>query len=367
MMKDNYGNMDKLSKFKNINCKFFNGPSSDIPLAPHHGGPIFSMDIKLGMCVTASSDHGARVYNMNNGKQIRELYNKSFGHTEWVTTVKILNDGKILTGGMDSKICVWDSKAVKCIYLTEHEGSISKIMTDFNDPNETIFISSSYDTCIRIYNTAKFQNVCVLKGIHKKPVTEFNFTNSILISGDRDGKTVFWDLNSEKSIITKQLHQGQISNIVFHSDQGDNNLILTSGINDGMLNVFDMRTNEKVFSKVIHKGAINLLKTSPNSNLIFTGSADKTVKVFDILKGFSEISVMKSTDAVYCGDLYESSFLAVGSGDGSLLGYNLNTFDCCWGYGVEEQGGVRCLQIEKNTNKIVTAGDSGKALQVLFD
>lgn len=358
---------NSLSSNKTQICDFTKGPSSDTPLTPHHGGPILNMDVLNNIVVTASTDHGARVYNLGTGKQIRELYNKQYGHTEWVTCVKILKDGRILTGGMDSKICVWDAKSVKCMDLFEHQGSISKIMTDNYDNNETIFVSSSYDTTLRVYSTANCDNLAVLKGIHRKPVTEFNFAQSLLVSADRDGGVCFWDLNSEKCVLSKQLHQGQISNVVFHSDGINSNLILTSGVNDGVVNCFDMKSSEKVFSKRLHSGAINLLKSASMSNLVFTGSADKTIKVLDVLNGFSEINSMKSTDAVFCGDLLESSFLVAGCGDGSILGYDLNKFDCVWGYGVEETGGVRCVHIEKAKNRIITGGDSGKGLEILFE
>ena len=50
----------------------------------------------------------------------------------------------------------------------------------------------------------------------------------------------------------------------------------------------------------VHKAAINLLETSL-SGFAITGSADKTVKTYDILNGFKPISVMNTTDAVFCG------------------------------------------------------------------
>ena len=350
------------------NPKYTKGPSSDIPLTPHHGGPILNMDIRDDIIVTASTDHGARMYNLVSGKQIRELYTKQYGHTEWVTCVKILSDGRILTGGMDSKICLWQAKVSKCIDLTEHEGSISKIMTDMTDPNETLFLSSSYDSTIRVYLSDSGQNVGVLKGAHKKPVTEFIFTNSIVASADRDGNLVIWDMNRQSPIFNKPLHQGQISNIIFHSDDANTNLILTSGINDGVINGIDMRTSERAFSKRVHSGAINFFKSSPMSNLLFSGSADKTIKIFDLSKsGLNEIVTLKSTDAVFCGDVNQSSFLCVGSGDGNLLGYDLNKMECLWGYGVEEQGAVRCCQMYNQRGRIITGGDSGRGLEVLFE
>lgn len=37
------------------------------------------------------------------------------------------------------------------------------------------------------------------------------------------------------------------------------------------------------------------------SSFIITGSADKTVKKFDIINNFKPIAVMNTTDAVFCG------------------------------------------------------------------
>ena len=64
--------------------------------------------------VTSSADHGLRVYSLKNGKCLRNLYNKKFGHTDWVTSCAFLQDGRVLSAGMDNLLCLWDSKVVKC-------------------------------------------------------------------------------------------------------------------------------------------------------------------------------------------------------------------------------------------------------------
>ena len=90
------------------------GPKCDLPLTPEHGGPILCMDNNSDIVVTGSSDHGLRVYNLSDGKQTKELFNKKYGHHEWVTTVQISGSRKIVSGGMDSLICLWDSSGVRC-------------------------------------------------------------------------------------------------------------------------------------------------------------------------------------------------------------------------------------------------------------
>ena len=157
---------------------------------------------------------------------------------------------------------------------------------------------------------------------------------------------------------------GQISNIKLHSDNNATNLIITTGINDGIINVIDMKSNKKVFSKQLHRAAINYVGTN-DSNLLITGSADKTIKIFDMLNGFAQIGELKSADAVFCGDVY-GNILAVGCGDGNLLAYNLDTMECLYGFGCEEKGGVKIVKFVPEKKRILTGGDSGKGLELVF-
>ena len=58
----------------------------------------------------------------------RRLYNRTQGHTEWVTDVAYLDDGRVVSAAMDGKLCVWDAgRAVRCVELKGHIGSVSCI------------------------------------------------------------------------------------------------------------------------------------------------------------------------------------------------------------------------------------------------
>jgi hypothetical protein len=102
--------------------------------------------------VTGGADHGLHQILAGTGEYVRELYTKTSGHTEWVTSVLQLDDGRVVSGGMDGKVCVWDGigsnvngptggirdsgipkpapykkRDVKCIDLNVHRGSITEI------------------------------------------------------------------------------------------------------------------------------------------------------------------------------------------------------------------------------------------------
>jgi WD40 repeat protein len=103
------------------------------------------MAVHNDQVVTGSADHGLRIYNVNTGAHVRQLFNKNFGHKEWVSCVDITNDGRVVSGGMDGMLCLWDRRAVRCNNLTGHNGTISTLMVDERD----VAISGSYDkSCV---------------------------------------------------------------------------------------------------------------------------------------------------------------------------------------------------------------------------
>jgi WD40 repeat protein len=73
---------------------------------------------------------------------------------------------------------------------------------------------------------------------------------------------------------------GQVSKVAFYSN-GNDNLIATAGLKDGKLNLFDMRTSKPIASEAVHKAAINFLAFN-EQGLMLTGSADRTIKAFDL-------------------------------------------------------------------------------------
>ncbi len=80
---------------------------------------ILCMSLFGDRCVIGSADHALKEFDVSTGKETRTLYHyniyallrltnhiytKRYGHTEWVTTVTHLDDGRVLSGAMDSKV-----------------------------------------------------------------------------------------------------------------------------------------------------------------------------------------------------------------------------------------------------------------------
>lgn len=175
-----------------------------------------------------------------------------------------------------------------------------------------------------------------------------------------------WDINTGTPVQTMQAHNGPVSKISFYSDGVNKNIIISVGQKDGALCVHDMRTHQLIKKERIHQGAINFLDTSLSS-FIVTGSADKTLKKFDIMNSFKPISVSTATDAIFCGTLLQNLCI-VGCGDGNILAFDLDQPNgkCLYGYGADSIGAVNCMKVTEDKKALVTGGDSGQALKIVF-
>ena len=72
--------------------------------------PLLCMSVFGDLAVVGSADHGLWEMDLRGSLRVRRsLYTKTCGHTEWVTCVAHLPDGRVLSGGMDSKLCLWSA------------------------------------------------------------------------------------------------------------------------------------------------------------------------------------------------------------------------------------------------------------------
>ena len=149
------------------------------------------MDIWSSYLVTGSQDHGIRLYDLKKEKFLKELYTKRYGHTEWVTGVSFLPDQRIVSVGMDNQICIWDNTGVRCDSIKAHEGSISKLKVD----RHGIIMTSGYDHKVMVWDSNAKSSLLVIHN-HTQPITELEWQNSLLVTGDRSGNLGFSDVNT---------------------------------------------------------------------------------------------------------------------------------------------------------------------------
>lgn len=62
--------------------------------------------------------------------------------------------------------------------------------------SDSLGISASYDASIILWDLKKKQSSSKLVGPHKDAVMDFEWRNSLLVSGDKNGIMSIWDLNA---------------------------------------------------------------------------------------------------------------------------------------------------------------------------
>lgn len=96
---------------------------------------------------------------------------------------------------------------------------------------------------------------------------------------------------------------------------------------------------------------------------VVTGSADKTVKILDILSGFKTLNTFETSDAVFSLEMVYNLTVA-GCGDGNIIVFDNDTGQCLYGFvfifsnqinfnsfGAMSKGGIRCLKANDSFTK----------------
>lgn len=243
-------------------------------------GSIVKLSDRHSLCISprgsevavGSSDKSIYIVNVDAGKFVRTLASKQWGHTDCVTCVEFMDDGRILSGGMDNKLCLWEKNAVKCSNLIDHNAAISACTTIAEG---TLGISSSHDTTLKVWdlgNSQKGKIPCLgtFKG-HKGPVTHLCLSaqETNIVSGSKNGEVILWDGAEGRSLVRcVDAHNGRVTalqsmvggNSPERDAAGTGEMFLTGG-QDGILQVWDFRVQPgPVFTAKVHRSFFVLLK-----------------------------------------------------------------------------------------------------------
>ena len=263
---------------------------------------LLCMAIRQDELVIGGADHSVRVVTIKNGlKQIRHLYSKKYGHSDWITSVAYFEDGRIISGGMDSKICIW--KGLQCVDLVGHVGSISRVRALSNDH----IISSSYDRSIKLWSR---EHIAASLHGHSGAVLDFVLNKDSLISAGRDSTVRLWDIQKGAEIKKFIGHQGHVP-LIMNIEEG----LVATGSQDGTLIVWDMRLKEFVHKTKLFPTAITNLACG-----LVAVAADGAVLVLDKAMSFAPKCSWLSdhgTNFVY-SLLHRNQNVLTGGGDGTL-------------------------------------------------
>ena len=237
----------------------------------------FSPDGKL--LASASADKTVRLWHVDNRREIKRLK-----HSKWVQTVRFSpNGGTLASGSVDSKITAWTINTplrIRKIFTVEaHRGAVSSIAFS---PNADTLASGSYDGTVKLWAVRDKHEISPLTGhSHSVYSVAFSPDGKMLASGSSDNTVKLWDVSTGQAVATLE-HTGYVESVTFSPDAKILATALTSV--DDNVNLWDVSSRTKLASLKGHTNGVTSVAFSRDGKRLATGSRDRTVFIWNLLK-----------------------------------------------------------------------------------
>ncbi|MFN5396885.1 MAG: eIF2A-related protein [Pseudanabaena sp.] len=240
----------------------------------------FSPDGKI--IASGSFDNTIKLWNLQ-GKKLR-----TFKVDSGVRSVSFSPDGKIIaSGNADNTIRLWDLEGKKLLTLAGHRNRVRVVA--FSPKNEMI-ASGSIDNTIKVWNLDGKELLTLTGHVQGVSSVVFSPDGKMIASGSADHTIKLWNLKDKNLRVLVEHHN--VNSVVFSSLCGDslNNYgtTLISG-SDNSIKLWDIKGIE-ILALTGHSEEVRSVAYSHNSKLIASGSADQTIKLWNLDGELSTIS-----------------------------------------------------------------------------
>ena len=170
-----------------------------------------------------------KIYNIPSGT----LSNDINAHLSWVTTVAYSSDGtKIVTGGNDDKVKIWNINGALLFTCSGHTGDITSVKVS---PDNNFVISSAKDDKIKVWNIGTGNLVRTISG-HTNDVNCIDISpdGSKIVSASSDSTCKIWNFKTGSLITTFSVADSGAVNSVAWSPNG-NKIVTGNALSDVVL------------------------------------------------------------------------------------------------------------------------------------
>lgn len=250
----------------------------------------FSLGGNSRFLALSSEDNRVRVWDLQNGRQIRDV---SSAVTGGVTSLDVgarqpqggrtrqsqpQEGQRLLIIGGQRGAALWDALSGSMIAnLQGHRGAVSAVRLSADGSTAA---TGGSDRTVRLWDTATGRERRQLTG-HGDPITALAFSpdGRYLVSGDADELAILWDVASGRELGRYTDHDGDVTAAVF----ADNTTFLT-GDDDGEVHVWQVGNPRKLRSWSIPGDPVMSLYVDGQGNAVAAGGDDE-VEVRQIATG----------------------------------------------------------------------------------
>ncbi|MBN1590187.1 MAG: WD40 repeat domain-containing protein [Pirellulales bacterium] len=262
---------------------------------------------------TAGDDHLVRIWDFEQGKVLRRLA----GHGDWVRAVAFSPDGRLLaTACDDRRVRVWDLSAQsplhsiatpkmvtrtlafspdgrrlaaggfgsEIVLIRMADGQIERKLESpggdvrvlaFSPDGEQLAAAGRTGT-IRLWSSK--EHVRDLVG-HRRRVRAMAYSpdGTRLASAGDEREVRLWDTATGNHLATLPKQSSKLLALTFCSAD-----ILAAGGSDNVIRIWNTRNALEAFSLEGHTGSVTALAWKPDTQTLFSGSFDTTVRVWQL-------------------------------------------------------------------------------------
>ena len=215
-------------------------------------------------------------------------------------------------------------------------------------PNDSLLITSSVDSTVKIHNIYSGVIVKELKQTGGISYMDLSNDGNNVLTGSYDSIVRLWDLNDAR--ITREFkgHKGTIWTVAFSPD---GKKIASSG-DDAIINVWDTESGKLIRQLKGHERIVWSIKFSPDGMTLASGSFDFTLKVWNVSDGKLIWDNKEHTETVVdVAFSHSGNLLASTSDDKTIRIWNL-----------EEQKLVRLMKVAEHVQAVAFSPDDKRLL-----
>ena len=245
------------------------------------------------------------------------------GHTDYITSLAALPDGKLASGSYDNTVRVWDPTLGVHAHMIAGDDRSVYIVALVALPGRDAVASGSCEKTVCVQEASGDGDcLATLEGHRSKVTTLAVMPGGLLASGSWDTTVRVWDAASGECLLTLVGHAHFVNALAVIPDGR-----LASGSADGTVCVWDPNTGAGLSRFKCSHTSVNALAGLPDGKLA-SGSDDGAVRVWDVDTGACTSTLEGHTSSVMALAVFPDGTLASGSADHTVRVWNPATGTC---------------------------------------